>query len=399
MTLRKVTTEDRRARLLSRHRLARNRDPIPLPEIADSVIGLHATEPTTVYLSAWARSPGITREDIDHALYEERSVVRIVGMRRTLFVVPLATAAILDRGCSRPLAIKDKQRSVKMLRDADAVPDPEGWVDRVSLETLETLRELGEATATELTDRVPDLGLKILYRPEKKWGGEIGMSTRILFLLSAEGKIVRGRPRGSWLSSQYRWSATDQWASIPDPHLSDDALEAELVQRYLDRFGPVTETDVVWWTGWTKTKTRRALSAVEPIEVELDEGGTGYALNDFNLGPIEAPTIALLPGLDATTMGWKERDWYLGDHGATLFDRRGNAGPTIWADGRIVGGWGQSPTGEVVWRLLEDIGADYHDLIEERCAELDKWLDGTVLATRFPSPFQRELARASTVEP
>ena len=38
-----------------------------------------------------------------------------------------------------------------------------------------------------------------------------------------------------------------------------------------------------------------------------------------------------------TFMGWKERDWFLGEHAEPLFDRNGNAGPTVWRDGRVVG--------------------------------------------------------------
>ena len=48
---------------------------------------------------------------------------------------------------------------------------------------------------------------------------------------------------------------------------------------------------------------------------------------------------ALLPVLDATTMGWKHRDFYLDpEHTPYLFDTNGNAGPTVWCDGRIIGG-------------------------------------------------------------
>ena len=57
-------------------------------------------------------------------------------------------------------------------------------------------------------------------------------------------------------------------------------------------------------------------------------------------------------------MGWQDRGWFLGAHGRALFDTNGNAGPTVWWDGRIVGGWAQRKTGEVVLRFLEDAGAD-----------------------------------------
>jgi DNA glycosylase AlkZ-like len=71
-------------------------------------------------------------------------------------------------------------------------------------------------------------------------------------------------------------------------------------------------------------------------------------------------------------MGWKERDWYLGEHGTVLFDRNGNAGPTVWWEGRIVGGWAQRPDGEIVYRLLEDVGSEAVASVEaeaERLAE------------------------------
>ena len=73
-------------------------------------------------------------------------------------------------------------------------------------------------------------------------------------------------------------------------------------------------------------------------------------------GPAE-PWAALLPGLDPTAMGWQERDWYLApDLRSALFDRSGNVGPTVWWDGRVVGGWAQRASGEVVWRLLDTDG-------------------------------------------
>ncbi len=104
------------------------------------------------------------------------------------------------------------------------------------------------------------------------------------------------------------------------------------------------------------------------------------------------PWVALLPALDATVMGWTGRAWYLGDHARTLFDRNGNAGPTVWADGRVVGGWGQRAGGEVVVRLLEDVGAQAASAIEARAAELTSWLDSLRITPRFRTPLEVELA-------
>jgi hypothetical protein len=103
----------------------------------------------------------------------------------------------------------------------------------------------------------------------------------------------------------------------------------------------------------------------------------------------------LLPSLDPTTMGWKERDWYLPspDPAADgLFDRNGNAGATVWVDGRVVGAWGQRPHGEVVARLLVDVGAEQEALVAAEAERATAWLDATVVRARFPSPIQRELS-------
>jgi hypothetical protein len=102
--------------------------------------------------------------------------------------------------------------------------------------------------------------------------------------------------------------------------------------------------------------------------------------------------VALLPALDPTTMGWRGRSWYLGNHGPTLFDRNGNAGPTIWCDGRVVGGWAQRRSGEVVHRLLEDVGAETADAVAASAAELESWLGPTRITPRFPTPLQKELS-------
>jgi len=90
-------------------------------------------------------------------------------------------------------------------------------------------------------------------------------------------------------------------------------------------------------------------------------------------------------------MGWKERDWYLGEHASALFDRNGNAGPTVWWNGRVVGGWAGRKDGQVVFRLLEDVGADAGQAIEAEAEAVGAWLGETKVTPRFATPLAKEL--------
>ena len=77
--------------------------------------------------------------------------------------------------------------------------------------------------------------------------------------------------------------------------------------------------------------------------------------------------------------------------GASLFDRNGNAGPTVWWGGRVVGGWAQRTSGEIVHRLLEDVGAEADAAVAAEAASLGDWLGDVRITPRFRTPLEREL--------
>lgn len=388
--MRSISTKERRARLALRHRLA---EPASgSVDVAQSMVALHSSDPATVFLSIQARVPGFTPADLEQALYEDRSLVRILGMRRTMWVVPRDFASVLDSSSTAALVAPQLKRTAWMVESGGIASDGAAWYEETAAKVLRALDTHGEATARELTSDIPELAQKVTFR--KKDGtvmGEVGTSTRVLFMLATEGKIIRARPLGSWISSQYRWSKMDNWLGGPLEQLDPDEAKATLVRSWLRTFGPATVVDIKWWTGWTVKQVRAALQAVKAVEVTL-ESGPGYLLGE-DIEPIihPGPWVALLPSLDATTMGWKERDWYLGDQATRLIDRNGNAGPTIWVDGRVVGGWAQRRGGEVVFDLLEDVGAQAAEAVEERAAELQRWLGETRVTPRFRSPHDKML--------
>ena len=385
-----VDVDQRRVRLAIRHGLAH---PVHTVERAAAhMVGLHASDPATVYLAARARVRDFAHTDLEDALYERRSLVRMLGMRRTMFVVPVDLAAVMDEACTKALAPPQRRLLIRMLEEQGVARDGARWLRRVERATTEALHERGEATATELVQAVPQLGEKLTFGAGKTWGGQVGISTRVLFLLATDGTIVRGRPRGSWLSSQYRWAPTDTWLGAPLAELDHGAASAELLRRYLRAFGPASSTDIRWWTGWTARQATAALAALDVVEVALESRTTGYLLaDDTDPLPAPEPWVAFLPSLDPTIMGWKERDWYLGDHAAALFDRNGNAGPTIWADGRVIGGWAQTADGTIGVKLLERVDRATAGRVEHERGRLAAWLGDVRIIARFRTPTDKEL--------
>ena len=385
-----ISDDQRRARLAWRHRLvpsARRDDPV---QVTRSVVALHASDPATVHLTVVARMATARIEATERALYDDRSLVRMLGMRRTMFVVPTDLVAVVQASSSDDVAATQRRQLVRAIA-ANGIAEADAWLRDLEAAALAALVAHNGAHTSELTELVPELQRTITVG-SGRWTTDVRMSTRVLLLLAADGHLVRGRPRGTWLSSQYRWIPASQWLGDPIGRLDPDRARADLARRWLARFGPATFDDLVWWTGWTRTRTRRAVAALDTVEVGLDAGTTGLVLaGDVDPVPRPPPWAALLPGLDPTPMGWKARGWYLGPHHDEVFDSNGNVGPTVWWNGRIVGGWTQDADGAIVYRLLTDISADGSAAVEAEVARLQPHLIGTAVTPRFPSPLDKAL--------
>jgi hypothetical protein len=391
----RIDVAQRRARLMRRHRLlpaARAQDPV---EVAEDLVALHGTDPATVYLSLWARLREADRAAIDRALYDQRCLVRMLGMRRTMFVVPTDFAPVLQASCTRAIAAQQRKLLLGYLAQAGVDGDVAAWLRDVEAGAARGLAGRGSAYGAELVKDEPRLGLKLRLAAGKSYEATVNLTTRVLLLMGAEGRIVRGRPRGSWTSGQFLWHPVEEWFPGGLEELPAEAAQADLVRRWLRGFGPGTAADLRWWTGWTASDVSRALAAVGAVAVEL-ESGAGFVLPD-DLEPEgeSEPAVALLPALDPTTMGWIGRDWYLGAHAPALFDRTGNAGPTLWWEGRVVGGWAQREDGEVVTRFLEDVGREAERQAAAEAERLGSWIGEVRIAPRARArpPLEAELTR------
>lgn len=388
--IRHIDDAERRTRLGVRHAIAPGHRVADVAAAVAAPVCLHATEQANVYLSAFARAE-ITRDAIDAALYDERSVVRQLAMRRTLFAFPRPLLPAVRGSASARIAQQLAARLAKEVEQAGIAAAGGGvrWLEAVCADVRASLDD-APATTAQLRERVPALAERIDMSPGKSYGGNFAIAPRVLSVLAADGSVVRGRNNGGWKVSRPFWTTVEQWLGEDPGALDARQGYAELVTAWLDRFGPGTEEDLVWWLGATKGAVRRALVDVGAVEVGLDGGLVGWVLpGDVEaVEPVE-PWAALLPVLDPTTMGWKARDFYLGAHGSHVFDRNGNAGATAWVDGRIVGGWGQRVDGSVVVLPLEPLTGAQRRALDAEADRLTGWLDGEVVKSVYTAPHVR----------
>jgi hypothetical protein len=385
--VRSFPVEERRARLARRHFLAGPAGSID--GVVADLVGLHTTDPATPYLSLWARLPGFAVADLDAELYERRTLVKHLAMRRTLWTVRAEDLPLIQSAASDRVAENERRRLVADAQKAGITADGDEWLDTACAAVLRHLLQHGAASAKELRATLPELAGSYDYAPGKRWGGETPLAPRVLTVLAVRGDIVRGPNDGAWTISRPRWTPMAEWLSAKPGTVAPEVARAQLVRRWLRAFGPASVTDIKWWFGNTLTWARHALRDIDAVEVDLD-GSPGFALpDDLDVEPDVEPWCALLPGLDLTTMGWYDRDWYVGEHRSQVFDTNGNGGTTAWWNGRIVGGWGQDVDGCVEVWLLEDVGRDAKRALQQRADALTEWLGGVRVSPRFPSPLSK----------
>ncbi len=390
-SMRTFDDNERRARIGRRHGVH------PSHRLADPVAAtramtvLHSTEPATVHLSLLARIDGLTVHDVDRALYDERTLVKQLAMRRTLFVFPRELLPAAWGSASARVAATERSRLVKDVTAAGLATDGAAWLEAASAAVTDLLAG-GPLSAARVREQVPEIAGTVTLSPGTTWGGEFPIAPRVLTQLGARGVIVRGRNTSHWRVSRPTWTLMSDWLDdVADPLGAREGY-AEIVRRWLWTFGPAPISDLQWWLGSTVSAARQAIADVGAVEVAVSSG-EAYVLPD-DLEPDgsaeePAPWAALLPVLDPTVMGWKQRDFFLGSYAPQLFDRNGNAGTTAWWDGRIVGCWTQDPDGVVVLKLLEDVGAHGSAALASEAARLSAWLDGVRVNTVYPSPLMK----------
>ncbi len=393
--VRHVTDDERRARFAVRHGLHPEHRLASVEAVADAMVGLHATEAATVHLAVAARSSARVA-DVERALYTDRSLVKQLAMRRTLFAFPRALLPAVLASSSARVAATERARHAGMLEKAGHSTDGAAWFASAEAATLAVLSDGVARSAAEIRALTPDFDVMVDPSPGKSYSSPGPVAPWVLTHLAASGLVVRATNASHWRINKPTWTLMSTWLG-ETPVLPDvESAYSTLVSQWLRAFGPGTVEDVQWWLGDTKTAVRRALDSLGAVPVSLDSGLVGWVLpDDVDPAPPVSPWASLLPVLDPTVMGWKGRDFYLADSVARRHtDANGNIGATAWWEGRVVGTWVQSPDARVHVGLDASLPRAARSALDAEAARLTAWLDGDVVGTIYNSSAAKE-ARAA----
>jgi hypothetical protein len=296
-----------------------------IPTIVKDISGLHATGSTVPYLSLFARYPNFEKTHLEEELYQKKRLAKIRCVRKTIYIQAKEMLPIVHRATA---AFVEKA-SWRFMESRGITPDE---YERLSKDILGVLSEK-EMTASEIK--------KALHS-----SSEI---SSVLYFMCDQGLLIRGRPEKGWRDKNQRYALfTDYFPDLDLTQYDEKEAIRLLIECYLASFGPVTESDIEWWTGLGKTVIRQALEELHAKVIHVSIAGLGgrYILLHREIESLlkshtqSKPAIRLLPYLDPYLMGYRERGRYLNPQLTTrVFDRSGNATSTILVNGRVAGAW------------------------------------------------------------
>ena len=156
--------------------------------------------------------------DLEDALYGRRSLVRMLGMRRTLFVVPVELAPVMHEACTKALIPGQRARLVRMLEEQRVAPrGPRGGVAREGRRPDARRGRRSRRGHRARADRRRPASSARSSRSARARPGPARWACRpgCCSCSRRRASIVRTRPLGTWTSGQYRWATTEHWLGAP----------------------------------------------------------------------------------------------------------------------------------------------------------------------------------------
>jgi hypothetical protein len=348
-----------------RHHHLRQRAPRDrLPDVVRNVAGIQAQVDSAARASLWARVEGLRPGDVDRALWEERTLVKVWVMRGTVHLLPSDDLGVYLSGLRREGLFRERQWMRRYgLQEEDFREMPRAAEEALASGPL-TRRELGEAVVERLGERA------------RKWvehgyGGVIRLAT-------IEGKVCFGPSQGREIT----FVLLEDWLG-PQSLNPPEQAESELLRRYLHAHGPATPQDFAAWSGMRMGLIReiwkRARDDLRPV---VADGKEAYLLAE-ELDELRAQrdagtSVRLLPYFDVYLLGHKDKGHLVDPaHYKRVYRKAGWISQVVLVNGRIAGVWTQKSRGKgliVTVEAFEPLNRETRQAVEEEAAGLGHFL-------------------------
>ena len=305
-------------------------------QIVKDLYGLQSTGTFEPYVYLFSRNDNFKKEELDTLLYENKELIKIRGMRNTLFIVPIEDAPIIHNATN----YLKESRFDGFFTHSDYTRDE--YFDLES-KILQVLKEESLIT-TDIKKRLStDRNISI-----------------IISLMCDKLLLVRDQPPKGWKDRRNKYALMKNLY----PDLNFEGIEEQeainnLIYKYIEAYGPVTEEDIAWWGGLTKTSTRKALEFNKKKIERLTISDSEYFVikSDIELlekfTPPTSPNINFIANLDPYLMGYKKRERFIkSEIYDFVFDRSGNGTTTILLNGEVIGIWDFQDKPEPIIKFL-----------------------------------------------
>jgi uncharacterized protein YcaQ len=330
-----------------------------LAQVVGDVCGIQAQVMSAAELALWTRMHGLTRGEIQSALWKDRVLVKTSCMRQTLHLLPSSEFHIFMGAVrrSRSTAILNRMAKFGMTgRDAE-------MLSKVIVEALAGGPLPQHAVRKRVMETAP-----------KKWRAWMERVWSIFKLAIAEGHVCYGPAR----AAEITLVRTDAWLS-ESSHIAEDDAKQIVLRRYLAAYGPATLRDFSHWSGIGMAEARPIWDGVreEMTEVSVENEKAFVLAKDLETirnADFDGSVLRLLPSFDSFLLAHAEKDHVIeAPHYKRVFRQAGWISPVILLNGRAIGLWSYTKSRErlsVKAEFLKDATKSVRKLLEAEVVRL-----------------------------
>jgi uncharacterized protein YcaQ len=337
-----------------------------LVTVVGDVCGVQAQLMSAAQIALWARVQGLRREDVERALWKERTLVKTWAMRGAVHLLPAKDLPVYVGALKR--RVREERRW--MARYGVGPQEADTMIEAI----IDALAP-GPLTRQELTERVIDrLGSKARRWVQHSWGGVVKQAC-------LQGLACFGPNQGQEITFVRR----DYW--LPDQgDLRAEDAEDELLRHYLHGYGPAALQDFASWAGMTIREASPIRKRLGGDLVEMAIGDSLALILRQDLAAVQSIKakdrfVRLLPSFDPYMLGHRDKRHLVDEADyKRVYRKAGWLSPVVLFAGRVMGVWSHERRGKGLHINVEPfikMTTAIRDGIGAEATDLARFLGGT----------------------